>query len=50
MQTPDLRQQLQTNGMRILSLPMNETETFIKAEVQRWPQFIQQAGIKAEGS
>ena len=48
MQAADLRERLQSNGWRILSLPAKETEAFVKAEAQKWPQFIRQAGIRAE--
>lgn len=48
MQAPDVRTRLETSGWRILSMPPKETEAFVKAEVQKWPAFLRQAGVKAE--
>ena len=48
VQAPDFRSRLQSNGWRIVSMPAKETEAFIKAESQRWLQFIRQAGIRGE--
>lgn len=48
MQAPDLRSRMEASGWRILSMPPKETEAFVKAEVQKWPVFLRQAGVKAD--
>lgn len=48
MQASDVRERLRSSGVKTLSMPTKETEAFIKAEAEKWPAFIRQAGIKAE--
>ena len=48
MQAPDIRERLQAGGWRILSMPAAQTEAFVRAEAQKWPQFLRQAGIRGE--
>jgi tripartite-type tricarboxylate transporter receptor subunit TctC len=48
MQTSDLRKRLETSGVRPITMTPGETERFVKAETEKWPQFLRQAGIKAE--
>ena len=48
VEAPDTRKRLETNGWRMLSMPEAETQTFVRSEAQRWPKFLQQAGVKPE--
>lgn len=48
MQEPDLRSRMEASGWRILSMPPKETEDFVRAEVQKWPAFLREAGVKAQ--
>ena len=48
MGDPDLRKKLETYGVRPMSMTPAQTDQFLKAELQKWPQFLRQAGIKAE--
>ena len=48
MQEPDLRNRMEASGWRILSMPPKETEDFVRAEVQKWPAFLREAGVKAQ--
>lgn len=48
MQTPELRKRMETGGIRPISMPPKETEQFVKAETEKWTQFLRNAGIKAE--
>jgi tripartite-type tricarboxylate transporter receptor subunit TctC len=48
LEIPDTRKRLETNGWRIISMSSAETEAFVKSEAEKWPRFLQQAGIKAE--
>jgi tripartite-type tricarboxylate transporter receptor subunit TctC len=48
MQQPDLRKRLEASGVRMLSMNPKDTERYVKAEAEKWPQFLRQAGIKAE--
>lgn len=48
MQAQDVRSRLEAGGWRILSMQPQETEAFVKAEVQKWPAFLRQAGVKAD--
>ncbi len=48
MQTTDLRKRLEASGVRPITMTPSETERFVKAETEKWPQFLRQAGIKAE--
>jgi tripartite-type tricarboxylate transporter receptor subunit TctC len=48
MQQADLRRRLEASGVRVLNMPAKDTEQFVKAEAEKWPKFLRQAGIKAE--
>lgn len=48
MQAPDVRSRMESSGWRILSMPPKEAEAFVKAEAQKWPAFLRQAGVKAD--
>ena len=48
MQQADLRKRLEGSGVRVFNMPGKETEQFVKAETEKWPKFLRQAGIKAE--
>ena len=48
VESPDVRKRLETSGWRIISMPEAETQSFVKTEAQRWPKFLQQAGVKPE--
>ena len=48
VEAPDTRKRLETNGWRMLSMPEAETQTFVRSEAQRWPKFLEQAGVKPE--
>lgn len=48
VQAPETRKRLETNGWRVLSMSPAETEAFVKSEAQKWPKFLQQAGVKPE--
>ena len=48
MQQADLRKRLEGSGVRVFNMPPKETEQFVKAEADKWPKFLRQAGIKAE--
>ena len=48
MLAPDIRKLFDANGWRILTMSPGETEAFIKAEAEKWPQFLRQAGIRAQ--
>jgi len=42
------RKRLETGGWRPISLAPAETATFVSGEIERWGNFLRQAGIKAE--
>jgi tripartite-type tricarboxylate transporter receptor subunit TctC len=48
VESPDTRKRLESGGWRMLSMSPAETEAFVKSEAEKWPKFLQQAGIKAE--
>ena len=48
MQSPDLRHRLEGYGIRPSSMTPAQTDQLLKDEYQKWPQFLRQAGIKAE--
>jgi len=48
MLQPDLRKRLEGSGVRTLNMNAKDTERYVKAEAEKWPQFLRQAGIKAE--
>ena len=48
MQQPDLRKRLEGSGVRIVQMTPKDTERYVKAETEKWPQFLRQAGIKAD--
>jgi len=48
LEAPDTRKRLEANGWRIISMSSAETEAFVKSEAEKWPRFLQQAGITAE--
>ncbi|HSU77682.1 MAG TPA: tripartite tricarboxylate transporter substrate binding protein [Burkholderiales bacterium] len=45
---PEVRRRLEANGWRILSMSHDETRQFVRREAERWPAFLQQAGIRPE--
>ena len=48
LEAPDTKKRLETSGWRTLAMPEAETRSFVKSEAQRWPKFLQQAGVKPE--
>ena len=48
MQNSEVRNRLETAGVRPLTMTPAETERFVKAESEKWPQVIRQAGIKGD--
>jgi tripartite-type tricarboxylate transporter receptor subunit TctC len=48
MQSADLRARMEASGWRILSMPPQETEAFVRAEVRKWSEFLRQAGVRAD--
>lgn len=48
MTARDFRSRMESGGWRILSMPPQQTETFVRAEVRKWPAFLRQAGVSAE--
>lgn len=48
MQSPDVLKRLETSGIRPISMAPKDTESFVKAESDKWAQFLRNAGIKAE--
>jgi tripartite-type tricarboxylate transporter receptor subunit TctC len=45
---PDLRKRLEDGGWRMLDLDPASTERFVRAEAERWPKFLREAGISGE--
>jgi tripartite-type tricarboxylate transporter receptor subunit TctC len=48
VEAPETKKRLETSGWRTLSMPAAETESFVRSEAQKWPKFLQQAGVKPE--
>ena len=48
LEAPDTKKRLETSGWRTLSMPQAQTHSFVRSEAQRWPKFLQQAGVKPE--
>jgi tripartite-type tricarboxylate transporter receptor subunit TctC len=48
LEVPETRKRLEANGWRIISMSSAETEAFVKSEAEKWPRFLQQAGVKPE--
>ena len=48
MQAPDVLKRLETSGIRPISMTPKDTERFVKAESEKWAQFLRNADIKAE--
>jgi tripartite-type tricarboxylate transporter receptor subunit TctC len=44
----EVRKRMEANGWRILSMTPAETGRFVRSEAEKWPKFLQQAGIRAE--
>ena len=44
----DLRKRLEDGGWRMLDLDPASTERFVRAEAERWPRFLKEAGISGE--
>jgi tripartite-type tricarboxylate transporter receptor subunit TctC len=45
---PDLRKRLEDGGWRMLDQDAASTEQFVRAEAERWPTFLREAGISGE--
>jgi len=45
---PDVRRRLEANGWRIMAMSLEETRAFVKREAEKWPAFLQQAGIRPD--
>ena len=45
---PDLRKRLEDGGWRMLDQDAASTEQFVRAEAERWPIFLREAGISGE--
>ena len=48
MKSPEVIKRLETSGIRPMSMEPKDTERFVKAESEKWAQFLRNAGIKAE--
>ena len=48
LHSPDTRSRLEASGWRLLSMSPSQTEAFVKSEAEKWPKFLQQAGIRPE--
>ncbi len=48
VQSESVKQRLEGNGWRILSMSPAETEAFVRNEAEKWPRFLNQAGIRAQ--
>ena len=48
VQASETRKRLEANGWRIISMSSAETEAFVRSEAEKWPRFLQQAGIRPE--
>jgi len=48
MESPEVRKRLETNGWKLLSMPPQETEGYVKAQAEMWTRFVRNAGIKGE--
>ena len=48
LEAPETKKRLETSGWRTLSMPEAETQSFVRSEAQRWPKFLQQAGVTPE--
>ena len=48
LEEAESKKRLEAGGWRLLSLTPTETSTFVAGEVDRWGNFLRQAGIKAE--
>ena len=44
----DVRRRLEANGWRIMSMPAEETRAFVRAEAEKWPALLRQAGIRSD--
>jgi tripartite-type tricarboxylate transporter receptor subunit TctC len=45
---PELRKRLEGGGWRMLDMSTADTERYVKAEAERWPRFLREAGISGE--
>jgi tripartite-type tricarboxylate transporter receptor subunit TctC len=45
---PELRKRLEDGGWRMLDSDAASTERFVRAEAERWPKFLREAGISGE--
>lgn len=45
---PELRKRLEGGGWRMLDMSMADTERYVRAEAERWPKFLREAGISGE--
>jgi tripartite-type tricarboxylate transporter receptor subunit TctC len=48
MGLPDTQQRFQSGGWRDISMSPDETAAFVRAEAQKWPGVLRQAGIHAQ--
>ena len=48
MKSPEVIKRMETSGIRPMSMEPKDTERFVKAESEKWAQFLRNAGIKAE--
>jgi tripartite-type tricarboxylate transporter receptor subunit TctC len=48
LENAEVRKRMEANGWRILSMSPAETGRFVRSEAEKWPKFLQQAGIRAE--
>lgn len=45
---PDLAERFKTQGGRPLRMSVGETESFLQAELQKWPKLVRETGISLE--
>ena len=48
MKAPDVLKRMETSGIRPIAMEPKDTERFVRAETDKWGQFLRDAGIKAD--
>lgn len=48
MQSPEMRNRVESLGFKVTTMTPSETERFVKAEIEKWPPLLRRLGIKAD--
>ena len=48
MQSPEMRNRVESLGFKVTTMTPSETEHFVKAEIEKWPPLLRRMGIKAD--